>query len=203
MKELEKTKRISIATTLFILIVIIALLVYKRPKYFYTVNPEHTLEKLVTKDYFVSLNEIDNPNYVLIDVRNQYEFQKGHLNNAINIHTPVLLITANFYFFEELKINNKIAILYGKNPTEANSLFMLLYQLGFEAKILTVENNYSQNKLITKSVNIEKEEADINSFIKESIKKAKAVKKKVVIVKPPKKIIPIKKKKKMPVEGGC
>jgi len=67
MKELEKTKRISIATTLFILIVIIALLAYKKPVHFYTVNTAHTLEKLITKDYFVSLNEIDNPNFVLID----------------------------------------------------------------------------------------------------------------------------------------
>ena len=43
MKELEKTKRISIATTLFILIVLIALLAYKRPKHLYTVNTLDTL----------------------------------------------------------------------------------------------------------------------------------------------------------------
>jgi len=204
MKELEKTKRISIATTLFILIVIIALLAYKKPVHFYTVNTAHTLEKLITKDYFVSLNEIDNPNFVLIDIRNQYEFEKGHLKNAINMHTPELLSSPNFEVFKELKETNKTAILYGNNPTEANSPFVFLHQLGYDVKILTIENSYFQNNLISKNITIEKLETDINAFIKESVKKAKVVvKKKVTIPKPPKKVIIKKKKKKMPVEGGC
>jgi len=45
MKELEKTKRISIAATLFILAVIIGLLTYKRPKNIYAINTKDTLEK--------------------------------------------------------------------------------------------------------------------------------------------------------------
>ena len=46
MKELEKTKRISIAAVLTILVVLIALLSYKRPKHLYTVNTHDTLEKI-------------------------------------------------------------------------------------------------------------------------------------------------------------
>ena len=63
MKELEKTKRISIAAVLTILVVIIALLSYKRPKHIYAVNTQETLEKITTNNYFVSLNEIDNYDY--------------------------------------------------------------------------------------------------------------------------------------------
>jgi hypothetical protein len=87
---------------------------------------------------------------------------------------------------------------------------MVLYQLGYEnIKILSVENSYYQNKLITKDVSLENPVADVNAFIQESIKKKEeAMKKAKVVNKPktipaPKKVIPIKKKKKMPVEGGC
>jgi len=191
MKELEKTKRISIAAVLVILAVIIALLAYERPKHLYSVNTHDTLDMVLNKDYFIGLEEINNPDYVLIDIRNEVDFEKGHLENAINIHSPELLNDTNSEVFKELKENNKIAILYGNNPTEANTPFMILYQLGYTSKILLIENTYLQNKLITKNSEIGNSIADVNAFILESQKKA--------AVKPK----PVKKKKKMPVEGGC
>lgn len=201
MKELEKTKRISIAAVLVILVVIIALLAYERPKHLYKVNTHNTLDKVLTNDYFISLEEINNPDYVLIDIRNKVEFEKGHLENALNIHSPELLNNTHSEVFKELKENNKIAILYGNNPTEANTPFMILYQLGYTSKILLVENSYLQNKLITKNSEIGKSITDVNAFIIKSQKNA-SVKPKPV-KKIPKKVIPVKKKKKMPVEGGC
>ena len=205
MKELEKTKRISIATVLFILVVLIAVLSYKRPKYIYSINAPHTLEKMVSADYFVALNEIKTFDHVLIDVRNQFEFEKGHLENAINIYAPEFLNEQNSDLFNELKDDGKTLILYGKDPNEVIAPFMLLYQLGYNnIKILTIDNSYSQNKLITKNIVIEKSEADVNAFINESVKKA-AVKPKLKIkAKPkPKRVIPVKKKKKRAPEGGC
>ncbi|MBE9488758.1 MAG: rhodanese-like domain-containing protein [Bacteroidetes bacterium] len=201
MKELEKTKRISIAAVLFILVIIIALLAYERPKHLYSVNTESTHEMILNNDYFISLDEINSPEFVLIDIRNKFEFEKGHLENAINIHSPELLNETSSKVFKELKEKNKIAILYGSNPTEANTPFMILYQLGYTSKILLVENSYLQNKLITKNSEIGKSVADINAFIIESQKNA-AIKPKPK-KKLPKKIIPVKKKKKLPVEGGC
>jgi len=205
MKELEKTKRISIASTLFILIVLIAVLSYERPKHLYKVNSIATLEKLTSADYFVSLSNINNPDYVLIDVRSQFEFEKGHLENAINIYTAEILTDDNSDVFEEIKEKNKTAILYGANPNEVNAPFMLLYQLGYDnIKILAIENSYEENKLISKNVEIEKSVANINAFIEESVKKAsKGSKQKVVVKKPRKKTISVKKKKKAPAEGGC
>lgn len=206
MKELEKTKRISIATTLFILIVLVALLAYKRPKLLYTLNTNHTLENLVSEDFFINLNDINNANYVLIDIRNQFEFEKGHLENAVNIPTAEILSEFNIDVFNELKEKNKTAILYGGNPNEVNAPFLVLYQLGYDnLKMLLVENSYLQNKLISKNVEIEKSVADVNAFIAASVKKAAKVAKQKVVVrkKPKKKIITVKKKKKAPAEGGC
>ena len=203
MKELEKTKRISIATVLFILVVLIAVLSYKRPRHIYSINAQHTLEKIVSTDYFVSLNEINNSEHVLIDIRNQFDFEKGHLENAINIYAPEILNEQNSEVFNELKEDNKTLILYGNSPNDVLGPYMLLYQLGYnDLKILTIEINYSQNKLITKDIVIEKSVADVNAFINESVKKA-AVKPKPIIKPKPKKVITVKKKKKKAPEGGC
>ncbi|HEY9169525.1 MAG TPA: rhodanese-like domain-containing protein [Lutibacter sp.] len=204
MKELEKIKRISIAAVLFILAVIIGLLTYKRPKNIYAVNTKNTLEKLTSENYLVSLNELNNPDFVLIDIRNQYDFQKGHLENAINIYAAEILTDANTKVFKELKERNKTAVLYGNNPQEVNAPFLILYQLGYDnIKLLTIENSYLQNKLITENSEIEKSEADVTAFINESIQKAKEVVPIVKVVKIPKKVITVQKKKKAPVEGGC
>lgn len=215
MKELEKTKRISIAAVLTILVVLIALLSYKRPKHLYTVNTQDTLEKVTNTNYFMAQDEIDNADHVLIDIRNSFEFNKGHLDNAINISSPEILSDENSDLFEKLKEENKTIVMYGNNPSEAITPYMLLSQLGFDnIKILTVENSYDQDKLITKNVVVENTAPDVNAFIQESIKKTEeAMKKAKVAAKPkyvapkvvtaPKKVVPKKKKKKMPVEGGC
>ena len=204
MKELEKTKRISIASTLFILAVLIGLLTYKRPKHKYTINTQKTLEKITNNQFLVTLESINNPDYIPIDVRSPNEFEKGHLENAINIHTPEILDETNSVFFKELKESNKTALLYGNNPHEANVPFLFLYQLGYDnIKLLVIQNSYSQNKLISKNYEIEKTEIDIRAFINESVKKSnvKVITKK--IIKPAKKIIPVQKKKKKIPEGGC
>lgn len=204
MKELEKTKRISIASTLFILAVLIGLLTYKRPKHMYTINTQKTLEKITNNQFLVTLESINNPDYIPIDVRSPNEFEKGHLENAINIHTPEILDETNSVFFKELKESNKTALLYGNNPHEANVPFLFLYQLGYDnIKLLVIQNSYSQNKLISKNYEIEKTEIDIRAFINESVKKSnvKVITKK--IIKPAKKIIPVQKKKKKIPEGGC
>ncbi|KGL62353.1 rhodanese-like domain-containing protein [Polaribacter sp. Hel1_85] len=212
MKELEKTKRISIASTLFILVVLIGLLTYKRPKNTYALNTKSTLENLSNNNYFASLNEVSNKDYVLVDIRSAYEFEKGHLENAINIHTPDFLNEDNLSIFKEIKETNKTVILYGKNPEEVNLPFLLLYQLGYDnMKLLTVKLDYYQNKLITKNCDVEISKADVAAFINESVKKQADAMKKAnikITTKPkttttPKKVIPIRKKKKMPTEGGC
>ncbi len=205
MKELEKTKRISIASVLFILVVLIGLLTYKRPTHMYAINSKTTLENITTDNYLISLKDIENKEYVLIDTRNEFEFQKGHLNKAINIYAPEILNEENTSIFNKLLEENKTVVLYSTNPNDVVAPFMVLYQLGFKnLKIASIYNSYNQNKLITENIDVEKSVADINAFINESIKKAAIqTKPKPVVKAPPKKVIPIKKKKKMPVEGGC
>lgn len=206
MKELEKTKRISIVAVLFILVILIGLLSYKRPKYLYTINSKQMLEQVFANNYLVSLNELSEiKNVALIDIRSPFEFNKGSLENAINIYTPDILLDSNIDIFNKLKQENTTVLLYGANPNEALGAYMILYQLGYDnLKILSINNSYSQNKLITSNAEIEKSAPDIKAFIEESIKNAEIEPTKQIVQPAPKKtIIPVKKKKKMPTEGGC
>jgi rhodanese-related sulfurtransferase len=206
MKELEKVKRISIVSTLFILVILVGVLTFERPKNTYEVDTVTTLEKLVDNDNFVSIEEIDDSNMVLIDVRSPFEYNKGYLANAINMHGVEILNDDNQTILNDIKDSNKVALLYGQNPEEANIPFTILYQLGFDnLKLLAANINYAQNKILTTPSIIEKPEGDIKAYIDESVKKAQAASTKVVKqVKPaPKKVITVKKKKKRPVEGGC
>lgn len=203
MKELEKTKQISIVSTLFILAVLIGLFTYKRPKNTYAFTTKTTLEKLSNDNYFISLNDTNTQNNVLIDVRNAYEFEKGHLNNAININTPDLLNDENLELLKEYKNTNKTVVLYGNNPQEINLPFLLLYQLGYEnIKILPIEVCYYQNKLITKNYDIETSKNNSKDFINQSIKNADS---NAIIpnANPVKKTIVVTQKKKKKAEGGC
>ncbi|TXG35305.1 rhodanese-like domain-containing protein [Seonamhaeicola maritimus] len=210
MKELEKTKRLSIAAVLTILVILIALLSYKRPEHLYTVNTQDTLEKVVNNNYLITLEDLNQENHVLVDVRNSFDFNKGHLDNAINITSPEILEDDNSRIINKIKEENKTIVLYGNTPNETTLPYLLLSQLGYDnLKILTVKNSYNQNKLITENFVIENNATDIDAFIQESVKNKEAAMKKLKAraipkVQPtPKKVIPVKKKKKMPIEGGC
>lgn len=210
MKELEKIKRVPIALMLLILVIIAALFAYRKPNHLFKVKTANTLEELINKNNFIiSYNNIYEPNKILIDTRNESEFEKAHLENAINISTPTILNKSNIAVFDRLKNENKTAVLYGNNPNEVTGPFMILYQLGYDnIKVLASENTSSDNNLLVKRVEIEKAENDVNAFIATSIEIAnKNLTQKIVVKKPTSKTAKVievkKKKKKMPVQGGC
>lgn len=210
MKNLEQTKRIPIVFMLFLLAIIIALFVYKRPNYLFKEKTANNLEELINNnDYIIILNNIYHPDIVLIDTRDALEFEEAHLENAINIPSSAILDKANIEIFDKLESEHKTAVLYGNTPNEVTGPFMVLYQLGYNnVKILATENTNINNTLFAKRVEIEKAENDVNAFIAASVEIAnKSLIEKVVVKKPappkPKKVVPVKKKKKMPMEGGC
>jgi len=208
MKELEKTKRISIAAVLSILLVLIALLNYKKPSFLYAQNTATTLMKMDTTDYLVSPQGLETESYALVDVRNPFDYEKGHLPDAINIYAPELLSKDYTDQLREYLEEGKIILLYGKDPMETLPAFMMLCQLDIgPVKILESENYFEKDKLITTYSEVEKPSPDIAGFIEASVKKAneskKQAAKRTVAPPPPKKVAPKKKKKKKMPEGGC
>ncbi len=210
MKELEKTKRISISAVLFLLVVLIGILTFRKPVYVFENNTATTLEKIIAKDYILTLDEFnseDPSQYFLIDVRSNFEFAKGHIKDAINISTHQAFDDSTTEMLRTIKNGNKTIIVYGKNPDEADSAWMLLYQLGYEnIKILCVQTNYINNKFEVKNYPLEKpivNYAQVMKLAKSTTANTKESKKVISKPKAPKKVIIKPKKKKRVPEGGC
>ena len=203
MKELEKTKRISIAAVLSILLVLIALLNYRKPSFLYSQNTATTLMKMDTTDYLVSPQGLDPAAFVLVDVRNPFDFEKGHLPDAVNIYAPELLSNDHTTRLNEYLDQGKSILLYGSDPNETLPVFMMLCQLDIgPVKILESKNYFEKDRLMTTYSEVEKPTPDIAGFIETSVKKANE-NKRVAAPPPPKKVAPQKKKKKKMPEGGC
>ncbi len=169
MKELEKTKRISISTVLFILVLIIGVLTFKQPRNVYKKTQKETLSALKSTDYLVHLEDIANQDPVIIDVRSKSEYSISHIENAINIPTAEILENKSIDLLSDVKNTGETAFIYGKNPDQANSAWMLLYQLGYDnAKILNVETNHIDNKLVVKNYSLEKPIANYLEIFKTS-----------------------------------
>ena len=214
MKELEKTKRISISAVLFLLAVTIGVLSFKKPKHVFKTNTQTTLAELVSKNYIVTaenLDSLDSNSYQLIDIRNNFEFTKGHLNGAINISIHQLLNNDSTESLERLS-KEKIIVLYGTNPKQANSAWILLFQLGYpNIKVLSSKVSYDNNQISVKDYVIEKPFANYKDVflsakqvkVIKTTKKAPVKKLTTTEVSMPKKVITKPKKKKRMPEGGC
>ncbi len=206
MKELERTKRISISAVLFLLVVLIAVLTFKKPEYIFEKNSASTLEKMAAKDYILSQNDLkimDASNYTIIDIRSNYEYAKGHITGAVNISTHDVFNGNSITFLNQLRDNNKTAILYGEHPDIANSAWMLLYQLGYEnVKVLCIETSFVDNQFQTKNVDLEKPTLNFTQVMQDAMEDDKK-EVEVAKVKKTKKVIPVPKKKKRVPEGGC
>ncbi|MFK5879329.1 MAG: rhodanese-like domain-containing protein [Flavobacteriaceae bacterium] len=203
MKELERTKRISISAVLFLLVIVIAVLAFEKPEYVFEKNTAETLEKIVAKDYILSKSDLENiaeSEYVIVDIRSNYEYAKGHMDGALNISTHEVFKEETTSLFNEIRDSGKTVILYGDKADNANSAWMLLYQLGYEnIKVLCVATSFVDNQFQVKSIDLEKPMVNYAKVI-QSLMGEKAT---VVEVKKPKKVITAPKKKKRVPEGGC
>ncbi|MEN8123770.1 MAG: rhodanese-like domain-containing protein [Bacteroidota bacterium] len=208
MKELERTKRISVSAVLFLLIVVIGVLMFEKPQYVFEKNPANTLEEVTKQNFILTLNDfksLEPSQYVLIDIRNNFEYAKGHLDGAINVSPHQVFKPESKKLLKQTKDDGKTVVLYGANADKASNAWLLLYQLGYEnIKILCVETNYIDNKLSMKEVAIEKPSVNYAEIIREA-KAKQAIQKITEVKKPvaPKKVITKPKKKKRVPEGGC
>ncbi len=204
MKELERTKRISISAVLFLLVILIGFLTFKRPEYVFEKNTASTLEKIIKKDYILSLNDLDtldSSQYAIIDIRSNYEYAKGHIQDAVNITSHDIFTSSNMEFLDYLKANGQSIIIYGKDPDNANTGWMLLYQLGYDnVKILCIQTDYIDETFQIKNAPLERPNMNF-AQVMESAKSDKS--ESPIKEKPKKKVVPVQKKKKRMPEGGC
>lgn len=136
MKELMKTRNITIAVIMVLLLLAIGFMTYNRPEYSFAMSSEEMLTRL-NEIQSIKLQEARakvearDENTVFVDIRKSYDFEVQSIPGAMNMPVAHLLDEDNFALLEEMKENGKTVVLFGDSETESKLPFMLLYELGF------------------------------------------------------------------------
>lgn len=210
MKELLKTKRITIGIIAFVVVLIIGFATLREPNYKYEMKAGTFVEELFSI-YQVTPDEamewmFDSTMAVFIDVRPVYDFEKGHIENAINIPVPNLLDESNKDLYDNWKKDSLTVVLYGNDELQANAPWMLMYELGYtNMRVLHggygyIDRLYLDELEEGETYTVEDPAFDFAGVIKEVEESKKNVK---VEKRAPKKEVVVKRKVKKSAEGGC
>ncbi len=176
------------------------------PNSSYSQSAEEILNMIDSTKYTMSLDLVNSDDFALIDVRSPYEYEKGHIDGAVNVYSSELLEPGHQKTLNEFLMDGKILLLYANEPDETLPVFMTLSQLDMgPVKILETKNYFDKDKFITVPVEIEKPTPNIKEFIQMSVEEVAQAKKQTAntVTPPPVKVAPKKKKKKTVPEGGC
>lgn len=215
MKELNRTRRLIIATILFVVIIMVGFLTFKSPDFEYAISPVVLIEELnkpnktMTPDEAMKIIDNGYSSTVFVDLRNPFEFNKGFLGEAINIPVSDILLDESIEFFQQMENDSIVVILYSNNQREANGPWMLLKQIGFNnMKVLLggydylVKNEFSEDNIPEmQEYSVEEPILDYAAFF-ESIdnngdnSRERNTDKPIIIQ-------PVKRKKKSVTAGGC
>lgn len=136
--EFTKTNWITFGVIATLIVLVLGFIFMKTEKYTFNTPLDKELSEIKVASFQIAPQTVaqailnKEKSIVLVDVRNQFDFAKGHLPEAKNIYRVDLINDENIDFFIALKENNKKAILYGNSASEANVPFMILKQMGIE-----------------------------------------------------------------------
>jgi rhodanese-related sulfurtransferase len=152
MKELNRTDRLTIASIIFALILVIGLVTLKQPEVPYLLGINETTAIVSTADESISPEETasilknNDARYMLADLRNPVDFQKSHIGNAVNIPIQEILQKKHLDHFRELSEDGITVLLYGNDETETNGAWMMLRQTGIN-NVSTMQGGYQSYKM--------------------------------------------------------
>ncbi len=188
---------------IFFIIIISVLIVYSFIPGDYKKTPKQALNNVISNDSASfqkkNLHEILSgkykSEYQLIDVRPEQDFEKGHLQDALNIPFNSLLKRG---YLKKLD-NSKKQLLYSSEEAKAHEAALLLLQKGFANSMAIPANYESLKQRINGKKNInweditqEKAKYDYGTFIKTIHQEPDTTKEKEQKIKSTPK-----------VEGGC
>jgi len=130
-------KKTIITMAIFVVVIIIGLLTLTSPRLKYKISPIEAVSTLANDNLGVDASNIENmlsgsiTPTILIDIRNNYDYARGHIPSAENISAVDLLSVDNIKRLNELKNTNTSVVIYGDTPIQANGPWMVLQQLGF------------------------------------------------------------------------
>jgi 3-mercaptopyruvate sulfurtransferase SseA len=129
-------RRTIIAMIVFVIIIVAGLLTLTNPRLKYALTPEETVSLTVMDDGGITPEKLDNlltgstEQIEVIDIRNHYEFARGHIPGARNFSAVELLEKDNFKWLKDLQENGFHVVIYGQNQMQANGPWMVFRQIG-------------------------------------------------------------------------
>jgi len=131
-------KRTAIALVLFAVVIVIGLLTVNQPRLKYVQPLDQTLEMVAWEEGTVFPYEIVDvlngsiDTIMLIDIRNTFDYSRGHIPGSENITSVDLVNEENIERLEQLMEDGMTVVVYGKTQLDANGPWLLLRQLGFD-----------------------------------------------------------------------
>lgn len=123
---------------IFVLVIVIGLLTINRPdlKYKRTLKETNSIllenEDIIYPEDFAGIVEYGDETYTIVDIRNPYEYIKGHISGARNIPANSLLDKKNLKLLDTFSKDSLTVVLYGQNQLEANGPWLILKQMGYD-----------------------------------------------------------------------
>jgi len=212
MKENNRTKRLSIASVIFIAIIIIGLITIRKPDIEYQLSPQETVDALLEEpeeiypedvEYFADFEE---PGYAFVDLRSPYDFVKGNVAGSINIPSNMILEKESLDLFDKFVEDSLTVILIAETQSEANGPWIVLKQLGYNnLKVMLGGWNYYANPMDPYDM------PEVPPYLVEEAKYDYMTIMETLGSNPnigqsadaPEMVIPKRKKKTSAVEGGC
>ncbi|MCB0806923.1 MAG: hypothetical protein KDC05_14085 [Bacteroidales bacterium] len=207
MKELTKTRRLIIVSIIFVFVLVIGLITFRKPEYKYQVSVEAMLQEVNNPEFVLAPETLKNiDNIILVDLRNTYSFNKGTLDDAINIPVSDILLKENTAMFDEWEKQGTIVVLFAEDQRAANAPWMLLRQMGY-SNMRVLAGGYSFVTATTEDIKVEalksmlsaeKPALDFAEFMEET-SGGESIKTQTEPVN----VIPIQRTKKTVTAGGC
>jgi len=131
-------KKTLIAFVIFAIVIIAGLITLSGPRLKYKLSAEKTIELVAWDDGYVFPYEIEDvlvgaiDTVIIIDIRNTFDFSRGHIPGAENISAVELLSKENIKRMTKLQKDGYKVLLYGETLLQANGPWMVFRQLGFD-----------------------------------------------------------------------
>ena len=130
-------KKTIITFVIFVVVIAVGLITLSGPRLKYKLTPQETIDMVAWEDDYVFPYELEDiisgavDTIILVDIRNNFDFSRGHIPGAENISAVALLNNENIKRLQKLKDDGMVVLLYGDNLIHANGPWMVLQQLGF------------------------------------------------------------------------
>jgi rhodanese-related sulfurtransferase len=212
MKELNRTDRLTIASIIIVLILVIGLITIKwnELRFSRSIGQSITMVKaaqdIISPEDVATIAKSGDNDYFLLDLRSPVDYQKSHIGNAFNIPIQKILENENLHKLRNLAKKSVTVIIYGEDQLKANSAWVLLKQLGFD-NIKVMRGGYDyfssaeriQNLQAMPGNLVEEPKYDFKA-VQDSLSAGSPAENNTVTGEP---VQLIKRNKKSKAEGGC